>query len=213
MHRRWPCRPFANEVFPFGTWKLLEIGGVAVKALRVNFMGDLGWELHCDMADLPRLYDAVMPSAYHYDVYDAGYACLASLRTEKMFLHWGATPRKGVELTAATTPLELGFPVKKTPFIASEALERQRVEGVQRRLVSFVIEGGNPMTGHEALFRNGEPAGMVCTAAFSHSLGKYVGIGWVEKYDNTPRARGSGCSTPKLRTLLRTLPGSGAPAK
>ncbi|KAJ9436207.1 Dimethylglycine oxidase [Diplonema papillatum] len=176
---------FSNDAFPFATAQRIDVHGIEVMALRVCFMGDLGWELHCDMDDLPRLYEVVCTSAKKYGVKDAGYACLANLRTEKMFLHWGKSMRVGVEVTAEETPLELGFPVKKAEFIASAALEQQRADGVKKRLVTIVPEDQTDLRfeGHEVLLRNGEEAGLVCTTAYSFLLEKPVAIGWVHRKD------------------------------
>eukprot|EP01059_Diplonema_ambulator_P023933 TRINITY_DN395_c0_g1_i1.p1 TRINITY_DN395_c0_g1~~TRINITY_DN395_c0_g1_i1.p1 ORF type:complete len:434 (+),score=168.42 TRINITY_DN395_c0_g1_i1:61-1362(+) len=176
-----PDADFSNESFPFATAKRLNVNGASVLALRVCFMGDLGWELHTDMDSLPLLYDALTAAAEPFGVKDAGYACLANLRTEKMFLHWGKTMRVGVEVTANQTPLELGFPVKKKPFIASEALDAQRGK-VSRRLITIMPKDETDLRfkGHEVLLRNGEEAGIVCTTAYSYSLGRPVAIGWIE---------------------------------
>eukprot|EP01059_Diplonema_ambulator_P023934 TRINITY_DN395_c0_g2_i1.p1 TRINITY_DN395_c0_g2~~TRINITY_DN395_c0_g2_i1.p1 ORF type:complete len:438 (+),score=149.93 TRINITY_DN395_c0_g2_i1:66-1379(+) len=176
-----PDTDFSNEAFPFATAKRLTVDGVSVLALRVCFMGDLGWELHTDMENLPILYDALTAAAEPYGVKDAGYACLANLRTEKMFLHWGKNMRVGVEVTADQTPLELGFPVKKTPFIASEALDAQR-GNISRRLITIAPKDATELRfkGHETLLRDGKEVGIVCTTAYSYNLERPVAIGWIE---------------------------------
>eukprot|EP01064_Diplonema_japonicum_P030188 TRINITY_DN5061_c6_g1_i2.p1 TRINITY_DN5061_c6_g1~~TRINITY_DN5061_c6_g1_i2.p1 ORF type:complete len:431 (+),score=131.47 TRINITY_DN5061_c6_g1_i2:64-1356(+) len=176
-----PGADFSNEAFPFATAKRLTINDVPVLALRVCFMGDLGWELHCDMENLPVLYDAVSAAGATYGVRDAGYACLASLRTEKMFLHWGKTMRVGVEVTAQETPLEIGFPVKKAPFIASQALGEKKGK-VSKRLIT--IQPNEPtdlrFKGHEVLLRDGKEVGIVSTTAYSYGLERPVAIGWID---------------------------------
>eukprot|EP01060_Flectonema_neradi_P039464 TRINITY_DN8708_c6_g1_i1.p1 TRINITY_DN8708_c6_g1~~TRINITY_DN8708_c6_g1_i1.p1 ORF type:complete len:446 (+),score=97.32 TRINITY_DN8708_c6_g1_i1:65-1402(+) len=182
-----PTTNWDNESFPFGHAKEITINGVNALALRVNFMGDLGWELHTEMSNLPLVYDAVSEAGAPYDVTDAGYMCLASLRTEKMFLHWGKSMRVGVEVTGDISPLELGFPVKKTDFIARKAIDALKGK-VQKRLVSIVPKDDTDirLSGHEKLMRDGVEVGIVSTTAYSYLLGKPIGIGWVERTDGEP---------------------------
>ena len=182
-----PTTDWSNESFSFGHAKEIEVNGVKVLALRVNFMGDLGWELHTEMSYLPAVYEAVSEAGAMYDVADAGYMCLASLRTEKMFLHWGKSMRVGVEVTGDITPLELGFPVKKTDFIARKAIDAQKGK-VQKRLISIIpkTETDLRLSGHEKLIRNGVECGIVSTTAYSYLLGKPIGIGWVNRTDGEP---------------------------
>eukprot|EP01065_Artemidia_motanka_P019840 TRINITY_DN2372_c0_g1_i2.p1 TRINITY_DN2372_c0_g1~~TRINITY_DN2372_c0_g1_i2.p1 ORF type:complete len:500 (+),score=165.67 TRINITY_DN2372_c0_g1_i2:183-1682(+) len=176
---------------PFGTARTITLGGdpclggngVRVRACRISFMGDLGWELHCAMEDLPVVYKHVMDAGKDHGVTDAGYACIGALRTERMFLHWGPEFKKGVDLTSSEIPSELGMVIKKAPFQGRDAIIARK-KLMQKRLISVVIDDSEArLSGMEELRRNGERCGFVATGSHSYSLGSAVGIGWVQRPD------------------------------
>eukprot|EP00756_Hemistasia_phaeocysticola_P015349 Hpha_TRINITY_DN15407_c1_g5::TRINITY_DN15407_c1_g5_i1::g.172984::m.172984/K19191/mabO; 4-methylaminobutanoate oxidase (formaldehyde-forming) len=193
MQAAVPNFNFSNEAQPFGTARTVTLGGdpclggegVRVRALRISFMGDLGWELHCAMDDLPAVYDLIKNSGADHGLVDAGYACIGALRTERMFLHWGEDWRKGVDLTADEIPTEVGMPVKKSPEFQGQEAIKERRKHLTKRLVTIVVTGSNTirLTGMEILKRDGKKCGFVATGNFSYSLGSPVGIGWVTRDD------------------------------
>jgi len=192
MQAAVPNFDFSNESQPFGTVRTVTLGGdpclggagVRVRACRISFMGDLGWELHCAMDDLPRVYDLVKEAGEQHGLVDAGYGCIGALRTERMFLHWGDNWRKGVDLTAGEIPTEVGMPVKRSPpFQGSDAIKERR-QAIKKRLVTIVVSDKEVrLSGMEELKRDGKKCGFVATGNFSYSLGLPVGIGWVVRSD------------------------------
>ncbi|MEE1544211.1 MAG: glycine cleavage T C-terminal barrel domain-containing protein, partial [Alphaproteobacteria bacterium] len=118
----------------------------------------------------------------------AGYHALDSLRSEKGYRHWGH------DITPADTPLEagLGFAVsfkKTTDFIGRAALEQQKAKGLSRRLAHFLMDDPEPILLHdEPIFRNGDLAGMMTSGTFGYTLGRSVGMGYLDMPDGADKA-------------------------
>ncbi len=171
---------FSADAFPFGTAKKVRIGSAEALALRITYVGELGWELHTPMGDLPGLYHRLNSLGQDLGLCDAGYHAIDSLRLEKRYL---AFP---TDISADDTPLEagLGFAVawdKASPFIGRDALIRQKREGLKRRLLAFVLEDPSVMLwGGEPILRQGEIVGYTTSAAYGHSLGGAVAVGYVK---------------------------------
>jgi sarcosine dehydrogenase len=170
----------SDEAFPFLTVREIDIAGVPCRALRVTYVGELGWELQIPWARAGEVYDALHAGAGPELLCDAGYYAINSLRLEMGYRQWGA------DIGGGDTPLEAGlsFAVawdKATGFHGREALLRQREEGPpQRRLVSIVLDDSEPMLwGGERLLRNGEAIGYTTSGAYGHSVGAAVGLGYV----------------------------------
>jgi len=168
-----------NEAFPQFTFRDIQVGPASVRAARLSYVGELGWELYVP-ADLAlALYDALFETGADLGIRDAGGFALTALRIEKGYRAWGH------ELSCEETPLEagLGFATKLNtdlPFMGREALERQRGEGVAKRLVHFVLddETAYPL-GDEPILQNGAPVGQLTSAAFGHTLGRSVAMGYI----------------------------------
>src|SRR5262249_17950316 len=127
----------SNSAFPFGTWQALGIGPATVRALRVTYVGELGWELHVPADQAAALYDALIGAGEPHGLMNAGHYAINSLRLEKAYRAWGA------DLSVDDTPLEAGlaFAVrfdKPGGFLGREELLRQKERGVRKRLASFV---------------------------------------------------------------------------
>ena len=174
---------FSATAFPFGHSREVDLAGLTVRATRLTYVGELGWELYVPsevaVAAFERLTDpggAVTPRL-------AGYYAIESLRLEKGYRAFGR------ELSPDTTPVEAGltFACKlKTGigFRGREAVERQQAAGVTRRLASFVVtDPGAYAWGGELLIRDEQPVGFVSSAAFGHTLGAAVLLGYVERRD------------------------------
>ena len=169
----------SEDAFPFATSRLLTLAGVEVRATRMTYVGELGWELMVAVADAPAVYDAVRAGG----ATDAGYYAIDALRLEKGFR---AFPR---ELTPDYTPVEAGLVFATAlrgdkPFLGREALaahrDALRSPGSRRRLVSFVLQDPDPMLwGGELVVRDGVPAGQVTSAAWGATVGAAVGLAYV----------------------------------
>jgi 4-methylaminobutanoate oxidase (formaldehyde-forming) len=169
----------SNAAFPFGTWRELRIAGAPVRALRVTYVGELGYELHVPVECVCTVYDALLEAGAALGLAHAGYRAIESLRLEKGYRAWGA------DIGPDHTPLEagLGFAVKldtTQPFLGRAALERQRAAGVQKRLAGFTVDDpAAVLLGRETIWRNGAPVGWLTSGGFGYSVGKAIGYGYV----------------------------------
>ncbi|XP_029466895.1 sarcosine dehydrogenase, mitochondrial isoform X2 [Rhinatrema bivittatum] len=175
----------SNEAFPFSTHKLVKAAGHTVRAIRLSFVGEMGWELHIPREACVPVYQAVMKAGTKHGITNAGYRAIDSLSIEKGYRHWHA------DLRPDDTPLEAGlaFTCKlktSTPFLGREALEKQKAEGVHKRLVGFTIEEKVPMFGLEAIWRNGQPVGHIRRADYGFSIGKTIAYGYLRSPGGSP---------------------------
>jgi 4-methylaminobutanoate oxidase (formaldehyde-forming) len=165
-----------NAAFPYGAVRPIAVAGIAVRALRVSYVGELGWELYVPADHAGQVWDALMHAG---DVVPAGYYAMDGLRIEKGYRAWGR------ELTSDDTPLEagLGFTVgldKPGGFIGRDALVAQQARGIRRRLLLFALEDVEAVAwGDEPIWRNGELVGTLTSAAHGHTLGRPVAMGYV----------------------------------
>jgi 4-methylaminobutanoate oxidase (formaldehyde-forming) len=169
-----------TEAFPFGTAQWIEIGAARALAVRVSFVGELGWELYVPADATAAVYDAVMAAGADAGIRRAGYFALDTLRAEKGFRHWGH------DIGPIDTPIEtgLGFTVawdKGVAFIGREAIEPRRGQPMRSRLVQLRLEDPGPQLYHEeSVLRDGKIVGRVTSGAYGHFLGSAVGLAFVE---------------------------------
>ena len=175
-----------NEAFPFATMRDIGIGHAPVRALRITYVGELGWELYVPVEFAPAVYDDLVRAGRDLGLRDAGYYALDSLRLEKGYRAWGR------DIGPDRTPLEAGlaFAVRlDKPFTGREALVRQREQGLTQRLVQFVLDDPEPLLfGGELILRDGQSVGEVTSAAYGHTLGRAVALGWVRDAGGVDRA-------------------------
>ncbi len=173
----------SNEGFPFGTAREIDLGLAFVRAARVTYVGELGWELYVPMDFAAHIYDEIVAAGAAYGLRHAGYHALDSLRIEKAYRHWGH------DMTDEETPLEagLGFTIawdKPGGFIGRDALLRQREEGFRRRLAVLTLDDPEPLMYHnEPIWRDGTIVGRITSAAFGHTIGRSIGLGYVTRQD------------------------------
>jgi 4-methylaminobutanoate oxidase (formaldehyde-forming) len=171
---------FSTAAFPFGTARQVAVGYATALAIRLNYAGELGWELYLPSDQAPGAFDALVASGGDLGLRLAGMHALDSLRLERGFRHWGH------DIGSDDTPLEagLGFCVafdKPAPFIGREALLSQRGWPPARRLVSLMLEDPAPLLYHdEPIWRDGNRVGRVSSGAHGHTLGRAVALGWLE---------------------------------
>lgn len=176
-----------NEAFPFGTSQEIEVGSALVRALRVTYVGELGWELHVPTEFATHVFDALTGAVEAGDgMRLCGYHTMTSCRIEKAYRHWSH------DIGPDDTPLQagLGFTVawdKPVPFRGRDALLRQREVGVDRRLVQFAITDPEAMLHHnEPIRRNGERVGWITSGAWGHTLDAAIGLGYARRRDGAP---------------------------
>ncbi|MCP4359859.1 MAG: FAD-dependent oxidoreductase [Chloroflexi bacterium] len=171
----------SNEAFPYLTMQEIDIGYALVRALRVTYVGELGWELYVPTEFTLHVFDLLMEAGKDVGLKHAGFQALDSLRLEKGYRDYGH------DIDNLDTPLEvgLGFAVdfnKPGGFIGKETLLQQKDEGViKSRLVQFLLEDPEPLLyGGEPIYRDGVWVGDLNTGGYGHTLGGSVGLGNVE---------------------------------
>jgi len=183
----------SNDAFPFASFREISIAYAPVWALRITYVGELGWELYIPSEYAAGVYDALIAIGADFGLRHAGYHAMDSLRCEKGYRAWGA------DLTPQDTPLQagLGFAVKvnKEPgFIGQDALLSQVGRPLRRRMVVLTMNDPAPLLfGEEPIYRNGALVGHVTSGAYGHTLGRSVGLGYIEENDGvTPSFLASG---------------------
>ncbi len=134
---------FGDEAFPFGTSREIDLGYATVRATRITYVGELGWELYVPPDFAVGVYQDLISAGADLGLANAGYYAIESLRLEKAYRAFGR------ELTPDYNPVEAGllFACKlKTaiPFLGREAVEKARAEGPRRRLISLVLDETRP---------------------------------------------------------------------
>ncbi|MFC3088880.1 GcvT family protein [Tabrizicola soli] len=167
----------SNAAFPFGHMREITIAGADVRALRVTYVGELGWELHTPLAHTAAVFDALM-AAGGADIRPVGYRALESLRLEKGYRAWSA------DITPNDTPFEagLGWAVKLksgTPFLGRAALEAVQDRPLAKRLAGFTSDPEAVLVGRETILRNGEPVGYLTSGGYGYSVGQSIGYGYL----------------------------------
>ncbi|MDE2347243.1 MAG: FAD-dependent oxidoreductase [Gammaproteobacteria bacterium] len=174
----------SNAAFPFATSRTIELGYALVRATRITYVGELGWELYVPTEFMVGVYEELAAAGARFGLAHAGYHALNSLRIEKGYRHWGH------DITDEETPLEagLGFAVKFDKpggFVGREALLEQRGRGLKRRLVQFKLDSPEPLLYHnEPIWRGDALVGHIRSGMFGHSLGGAVGLGYVSSPDD-----------------------------
>jgi len=169
----------SNAAFPFGRVRQIAVAGAPVLALRITYVGELGWELHIPTEFAVGVYEAVMAAGAQHGIANAGYRAIETLRLEKGYRAWGS------DIGPDHTPLEagLGWAVKlKTaiPFLGREALEAQRGQKLKKILATFTVDDpAVVLLGRETILRDGKPAGWLSSGGFGHTVGKPIGLGYV----------------------------------
>jgi 4-methylaminobutanoate oxidase (formaldehyde-forming) len=172
--------------FPFATSREIELGFAMVRASRITFVGELGWELYVPTEFLQHVYDRIVEAGEAVGLAHAGYHALNSLRLEKAYRHWSH------DITDEDSPLEagLGFVIKFDKpggFIGRDALLAQQEQGVSRHLVQLKLNDPEPLIYHnEPIWRGNEIVGHITSAAYGHTLAGAVGLGYVSAETGAP---------------------------
>ena len=184
----------SNEAFPFGSAQEIEIGFGSALALRMTYVGELGWEIYVPTEFAQDIYDKILMAGNDYGLRLAGMHALNSLRLEKAYRHWGH------DIADEDTPLEagLGFALKFDKpggFIGREALLRQKEEisktknvVLQKRLVQFALENPEPLLYHnEPIWCDGKIVGDLTSGMYGHTIGSCLGMGYVSHEDGVTK--------------------------
>ena len=172
-----------GEAFAFGAAREVEIAGRRVRALRITYVGELGFELYVRVEDAAAVFGRLLEVGEPEGLRLAGFRAMLSCRIEKGYRHWGH------DIGPEDDPLEsgLGFAVafdKESDFVGRAALEKRRGQPLTRRLLHFAIDDPAAMLHHdEPIFRNGERMGLVTSGTWGHTLDAAVGLGWATRRD------------------------------
>ncbi|TPN40608.1 FAD-dependent oxidoreductase [Mesorhizobium sp. B1-1-6] len=173
----------SNSGFPFGHAREIVVAGHTVRALRVTYVGELGWELHVPISATGEIFDALMSAGKQHDIRPVGYRALESLRLEKGYRAWGS------DITPNDTPLEagLGWAVKlrkNTDFVGRRALEKITGGPLKKRFAGFTVDDQDVvLVGRETILRNGEPVGYLSSGGYGYTVEKNIGYGYVRNAD------------------------------
>jgi glycine cleavage system T protein len=170
----------SNTAFPFATSQVVDLGYARVRASRITYVGELGWELYIPTEFAQDVFNRIVSVGRPFGLRLAGYHALNSLRMEKAYRHWGH------DITDEDTPIEagLGFALawsKRDGFIGRDALLRQKERGVTRRLVHLALNDASKLLYHsEPIWRDGVLVGRITSGMFGHTIGKPLGMGYIE---------------------------------
>jgi glycine cleavage system aminomethyltransferase T len=178
----------SNEAFGYFKAREIWVGTVPVTALRLSYVGELGWELYTSADMGLRLWDTLWAAGREHGVIAAGRGAFGSLRLEKGYRF------AGVDMTTEHDPYEagLGFAVRmdKGEFVGRAALEGKSADTVTRRLVPLLIDDPAAVVmGKEPVHVDGRPAGYVTSAGFGYTIGSAIAYAWLPAAATTPGQR------------------------
>jgi 4-methylaminobutanoate oxidase (formaldehyde-forming) len=171
----------SNAAFPFGHAREITIAGTTVRALRVTYVGELGWELHIPLSATGTVFDALMQAGAAHGIRPLGYRAIESLRLEKGYRAWSA------DITPNDTPVEagLGWAVKlgkPIDFLGRAALEAVAAKPLTKRLMGFTTDAPDAvLVGRETILRDGEAVGYLTSGGYGYTVGKSIGYGYVKR--------------------------------
>jgi len=168
----------SDAAFPFATMQTIGIAACPVRALRVTYVGELGWELHIPVEYATAVYDTIIAAGAEHGLVNAGYRAIESLRLEKGYRAWGS------DIGPDHTPIEagLGWAVKlktATDFKGRTAMQAQRRDGVNKRLATFTVDPDVILLGRETIYRDGQRVGWLTSGGFGYTVNRSIGFGYV----------------------------------
>lgn len=169
----------SDEAFPFSTSQQVDLGYSTIRATRITYVGELGWELYVPVEFAVGVYEELMMAGADLGLSPGGYYAIESMRLEKGYRAFGR------ELTPDYNPVEAGllFTCKlntELPFLGRESVETAKAARLRRQLVSFTVDDSGPMLwGGELVLRDGDAAGRVTSAAWGDSVGACAGLAYI----------------------------------
>jgi len=181
----------ANAAFPWLTAQEIAVAGVPLRALRVSYAGELGWELHTPMAELARVYQAVVAAGEAHGIADFGAYALNSLRLEKAYKGWGAELTN--EITMIEADMERFVRMDKGEFVGRAALARRKEEGIALTCVYLRVEDGDSdPRGNEPVYESGggeRVVGVSTSGGYGYAVGQTLAFAYVEPALAAPGSR------------------------
>jgi dimethylglycine dehydrogenase len=174
-----------NEEFPWLSGREITVAGIPLIALRVNYVGELGWELHPRMEQLGELYDALWRAGEPHGVANFGLYAMNSLRMEKAYRGWGAELTN--EVNMLNSAMERFIKFDKEDFVGKAASLEQKAKDSAIQLVYFEFDGGDSdVRGGEPIFDGKTCVGVTTSGGFGHYTGKALGFGYVDPAHANP---------------------------
>ncbi len=168
-----------NPNFPWLSGQKIIVAGARVRALRVNYVGELGWELHTPMADLLHVYDALWAAGQEFEIANFGTYAVNSMRMEKAYKGWGSELTN--EITMVEADLMRFFGSAKENFTGKEATLATLDRKIAEQVVYLEVDSKNcDIAGSEPVFSNGHPVGVTTSGGYGHSTHKSLGFAFVE---------------------------------
>ena len=202
----------SNEAFRWMRAKTIKVSGITVRALRVSYVGELGWELHHPIEKMEALYDSLMEAGVEYGIANFGTYAMNSLRMEKAYKGWGS------ELTTEITPVEAGlerFVDFSKCFLGREAALSRKLLGVNTKLVYVSVKtsdsdclGNEPVLGPESTVIGGNIIGVTTSGAYGHTVGQSLAFAYVQPQYTEPgtqfdiRILGKNCPATVLKDAV-----------
>jgi 4-methylaminobutanoate oxidase (formaldehyde-forming) len=167
----------SNAAFPFLACRHIDVGHANVLAVRIGYVGELGYELYVPQEFAARVFETLWAAGEAHGIANAGYRAIDSCRMEKGYLYWSG------DISPDYNPYEagLGFGVAldKGDFIGRGTLAKIKAAPLARKLSSFVVDGFAPFHGGEAILRDGKVAGSTTSTGFGHTIGKTIAFGYL----------------------------------
>ncbi len=178
----------SNESFAWLTGKHMEVARVGLRALRVSYVGELGWELHAPMADLPMVFDALMRAGDEFDIHLFGTYAMNSLRLEKAFRAMGSELTAEINMVEANMERFVGW--NKETYTGKAATDSARQSGVKQKLVYLSVDADDTdCRGNEPVFFQGKLVGVTTSGGYGHMVGKSLAFAYVASTSAEPGTR------------------------
>ena len=170
----------SSQAFPFGSVREIMVAGAPVRALRISFVGELGWELHVPTEYMVHVFDALALAGQPFGLRHAGYRAIDSLRLEKGYVVWSADV--GPDYTPLEAGLEAAVSFRKPSFVGRDALLAQREQPLEKRLVTISVDDTAAiLLGRETIYRNGQVVGWLASGGYGYTVAKAIGLGYVRQ--------------------------------
>lgn len=170
---------FSTPAFPWRMAREITVGAARALALRISYVGELGWELHLPMEQMVEVYDRVWRAGQSHGIRDIGIYAVDSLRLEKCYRAWKQDLEIGYSPLAAS--LDRFVRLDKLSFIGRAALLREKEQGPATRFVPLLVEGEVDAPYCAPVLVEGEHVGIVTSAGFGHRIARSIALAYVRR--------------------------------
>ena len=183
---RLTAADLSNAAFPWLAVRTIRVAGTEAVAMRLNYVGELGWELHLPEEDLPRVHDLLLGAGDQFKLGHFGLYAMESLRLEKCYRSWKA------DLTSEHSPLQASLERfvrldKTADFIGREALRRQAAAGLTERFVPLLVEAQDAdAAAVSVVYRGAQPVGLVTSGGYGYRLQRSIALAYVRSELSVP---------------------------